>query len=115
MFNGTEQTAGNKPAKVAAALEKVKAAEPADAHLKRSGKSVTLTGTSDGLSDIWWVTYLTGADNTTKMPNPVTSVQQIGPWLGGRADIALPDCAAACVLIVQEAGFGKVLAAMPVR
>ncbi|MFN7180454.1 DUF1223 domain-containing protein [Hyphomonas sp.] len=115
VFNGAEQTAGNKPAKVAAALEKVKTAEPADVHLKRTGKAVTLTGTSDGLVDIWWVTYLTGADNTTKMPNPVTSVQQIGPWLGGRADITLPDCTATCVLIVQEAGFGKVLAAMPVR
>lgn len=115
VFNGTEQAAGNKPGKVAAALEKVATAAPADVRLKRSGKTVTLTGTSDGLADIWWVAYLTGTDNDTKMPNPVTGVQQIGPWLGGRAEIQLPDCVSACVLIVQEAGFGRVLAALPVR
>lgn len=115
VFNGIEQTAGNKPGKVAAAFGKATDAAPTDVRLKRSGQSATLTGSSEGLADIWWVTYLTGVDNDTKMPNPVTGVYQIGPWLGGRAEIALPDCVSACVLIVQEAGFGRVLATLPVR
>lgn len=115
VFNGIEQAAGNKPARVAGALEKAAAASRPDVRLQRSGKSVTLTGTSDGLADIWWIAYLAGNDNDTKMPNPVTGVQQIGPWLGGKAEIALPDCVSACVLVVQEAGFGRVLATLPVR
>lgn len=112
VYNGLEQAAGNKPAKVGAAMMKAEMATPTDVRLQRAGKRVVLTGQPDGLSDIWWVTYLAGDDNTTKMPNPVTSVRQIGPWLGGRAEIELPACASGCVLIVQEAGMGRVLASM---
>jgi len=112
VYNGLEQASGNKPAKVGAAMMKAEMAEPTDVRLKRSGKRVVLTGQPDGLSDIWWVAYLDADDNKTKMPNPVTSVHQIGPWLGGRAEIELPACRSGCVLIVQEAGMGRVLATM---
>jgi len=112
VYNGLEQAAGNKPTKVGAAMMKAEMAPPTDVHLQRSGKRVTLTGTSEGLADIWWVAYLNAEDNQTKMPNPVTSVRQIGPWLGGKADIELPVCESGCVLIVQEAGMGRVLATM---
>lgn len=112
VYNGLEQTAGNKPTKVGAALMKAGMAAPADVHLQRSGQRVTLTGQPGGLSDIWWVSYLDTDDNPTAMPNPVTSVRQIGPWLGGKAEIEMPACKSACVLIVQEAGMGRVLAAL---
>ena len=112
VYNGLEQTAGNKPAKVGAALMKAEMASPVDVHLQRSGKRVTLTGQPGGLADIWWVSYLETADNKTPMPNPVTSVRQIGPWLGGKAEIELPACESGCALIVQEAGMGRVLASM---
>lgn len=112
VYNGLEQTAGNKPAKVGAALMKAEMAAPVDVHLQRSGKRVTLTGQPGGLADIWWVSYLETADNKTPMPNPVTSVRQIGPWLGGKAEIELPACESGCALIVQEAGMGRVLASM---
>lgn len=115
VYNGLEQTPGNKPAKVAAAMEKAAAAGPADTRLRRMGDTVTLTGTPDGLADIWWIAYLAGDDNSTKMPNPVTSVRQIGPWLGGKAEITLPECESGCVLVVQEAGFGRVLATLSVH
>jgi hypothetical protein len=39
-------------------------------------------------------------------------VRQIGPWLGGKAEIDLPACVSGCALIVQEAGMGRVLATM---
>jgi hypothetical protein len=112
VYNGLEQASGNKPAKVGAAMKKAEMAEPTDVRLKRSGKRVVLTGQPDGLTDIWWVAYLAADDNKTKMPNPVTSVRQIGPWLGGKAEIELPVCESGCVLVVQEAGMGRVLATM---
>jgi hypothetical protein len=115
VFNGMEQTSGNKPTKVANAMAKAAMAPAIDVHLKRSGKTITLTGAPGELADIWWVAYLAGDDNTTKMPNPVTGVTQIGPWLGGKAEITLPDCESGCVLVVQEAGFGRVLAALPAQ
>ncbi len=112
VYNGLEQASGNKPAKVGAAMMKAEMAEPTNVRLQRSGKRVVLTGQPDGLADIWWVAYLDASDNTTKMPNPVTSVRQIGPWLGGKAEIELPACESGCVLVVQEAGMGRVLATM---
>jgi len=112
VYNGLEQAAGNKPAKVGAAMMKAEMAEPTDVRLQRTGKRVVLTGQPDGLADIWWVAYLDADDNKTKMPNPVRSVRQIGPWLGGKAEIELPACESGCVLVVQEAGMGRVLATM---
>ena len=112
VYNGLEQAAGNKPTKVGAAMQKALMAEPADVRFQRSGKRVVLTGQPDGLADIWWVAYLGEGDNKTKMINPVTSVRQIGPWLGGKAEIDLPSCESGCVLVVQEAGMGRVLATL---
>jgi hypothetical protein len=112
VYNGLEQAAGNKPTKVGAAMQKALMAEPADVRLQRSGKRVVLTGQPGGLADIWWVAYLDAGDNKTKMINPVTSVRQIGPWLGGKAEIELPACESGCVLVVQEAGMGRVLATL---
>lgn len=110
VYDGLEQAAGNKPTKVGAAMQKALMAEPSGVRLQRSGKRVVLTGQPDGLADIWWVAYLDAGDNKTKMINPVTSVRQIGPWLGGKAEIDLPACESGCVLVVQEAGMGRVLA-----
>lgn len=110
VYNGLEQAAGNKPTKVGAAIMKAEMAPAANVRLQRSGQRITLTGQPGALADIWWVAYLDGADNKTKMPNPVTSVKQIGPWLGGKAEIELPPCESGCVMIVQEAGMGRVLA-----
>ena len=112
VYNGIEQAAGNKPTKVGAAIMKAEMAEPANVRLQSTGKKVVLTGQPDGLADIWWVAYLDADDNETRMPNPVTSVRQIGPLLGGKAEIDLPACASGCALIVQEAGMGRVLATM---
>lgn len=110
VYNGLEQAAGNKPTKVGAAMQKAMMADPSGVRLQRSGKSIVLTGQPEGLADIWWVSYLDAGDNKTKMINPVTSVRQIGPWLGGKAEIDLPACESGCVLVVQEAGMGRVLA-----
>ena len=112
VYNGLEQAAGNKPTKVGAAMMKAEMAEPANVRLQSTGKKVVLTGQPDGLADIWWVAYLDADDNKTRMPNPVTSVRQIGPWLGGKAEIDLPSCESGCVLVVQEAGMGRVLATL---
>ena len=110
VYDGLEQAAGNKPTKVGAAMQKAMMAEPSGVRLQRSGKRIVLTGQPDGLADIWWVAYLDAGDNKTKMINPVTSIRQIGPWLGGKAEIDLPACESGCVLVVQEAGMGRVLA-----
>lgn len=116
VFNGREQAPGNKSSKVDAALSKMTALPASGIRLVRKADGrVSLKGEADGLVDLWWVSYLTDEDNDTKMPNPVTSARQIGPWIGGRADIDLPACASACMLIVQEAGFGPVLAVLDVR
>ena len=112
VYNGLTQAPGNKPAKVGAAMMKAEMAEPVNVKVQRSGQRVVLSGQPGGLSDIWWVSYIDADDNTTKMPNPVTSVRQLGPWLGGKAELALPACTSGCLLIVQEAGMGRVFAAM---
>lgn len=115
VFNGAEQAPGNKASRIDAALGKTKALPETGIMLIRKEGKVSLKGETRSLTDLWWVTYLAGADNTSKMPNPVTSARQIGPWLGGRANIELPACESGCMLIVQEAGFGPVLAVMDVR
>jgi hypothetical protein len=113
VYNGLEQCPGNKPGKVEAAISKVKK-EPAPAvTLVRKGDGVELDGKARDLTDIWYVDYLDGADNTTDMIHPVTQVTALGPWLGGRTQIALPVCHSHCAVIVQEAGFGPVLATLP--
>lgn len=116
VFNGAEQAPGNKASKVGRALGEAMALPKSGIALyPKAGNRVSLKGDTDSLTDLWWVTYLTDEDNQTKMPNPVTSARQIGPWLGGRADIELPACESGCMLIVQEAGFGPVLAVLDVR
>lgn len=116
VFNGTEQAPGNKASKVGRALGAAMAQPKSGIELyRKADNSVSLKGDTESLTDLWWVTYLTDEDHQTKMPNPVTSARQIGPWLGGRADIELPACESGCMLIVQEAGFGPVLAVLDVR
>lgn len=113
VYNGLEQCPGNKPGKVEAAIGKAKKETEPGVTLIRKGDGVQLDGKSPGLTDIWYVDYLDGADNTTDMVHPVTQVTALGPWLGGRTQIALPVCHSHCAVIVQEAGFGPVLATLP--
>ncbi len=115
VFNGVKQAPGNKASKVGTALAEAQAQPASGIRLVSKNGKVSLKGETGSLTDLWWVTYLKDEDNQTKMPNPVTSARQIGPWLGGRADIELPACESGCMLIVQEAGFGPVLAVMDVR
>ncbi len=112
IFGGRVQTAGNREQRVKAAIAEAQAARTSGISLSRSDRRVTLMGDPGGLTDIWWVTYLAGPANTTKMVNPVTSARQLGPWLGGKANLTLPACESGCALIVQEAGPGAVLAVM---
>lgn len=114
VYGGIEQCAGNKPKKVDAALATVKTAAASDVRLGRQGKALTLDGKPGMLTDIWWVTYLSGDANTTPMVNPVTAARSLGPWLGGKARIDMPACEASCALIVQEAGYGRVLSVLSV-
>lgn len=107
---GAEQAPANKTTRLSTAMGRALALPASSVILTRNGNRLTLDGKPEGLVDLWWVSYLADEDNKTDMPHPVTGARQIGPWLGGRADIELPDCVSACVLIVQEAGFGRVLA-----
>ena len=113
VYNGVEQCPGNKPAKVEASIEKAEGEAQAGVTLARTADAVVLSGKAPGLSDIWYIDYLDGDDNTTDMVHPVTKVTALGPWLGGRTQIALPVCHSHCAVVVQEAGFGPVLATLP--
>ena len=114
VYNGTEQCAGNKPGKVDSSISKAKQEPQKNVRLvRKSDDTIELSGTTTGLTDIWYVDYLDGDDNTTDMIHPVTRVTALGPWLGGRTQITLPPCQAHCAVIVQEAGFGPVFATLP--
>ena len=113
VYNGVEQCPGSKPAKVKTAIDKASKSAVSGVTLVRKADTVELNGKAPGLTDIWYVDYLDGEDNTTDMVHPVTQVTALGPWLGGRTQIALPVCHSHCAVIVQEAGFGPVLATMP--
>ncbi len=113
VYNGVEQCPGNKSTKVDSAISRARKESPEGVRLVRKGDEVELSGKAEGLTDIWYVDYLGGEDNTTDMVNPVTRVTALGPWLGGRTQIALPPCMSQCAVIVQEAGFGPVLATLP--
>lgn len=113
VYNGKEQCAGNKPGRVEDAIAKAKKEARSGVTLVRRADTVELDGKADGLTDIWYVDYLDGPDNTTEMVHPVTRVTALGPWLGGHTQIALPACQSHCAVIVQEAGFGPVLATLP--
>lgn len=116
VINGAEQAAGNKASRLISALDRALELPDSPVTVTREARKLKLDGDPGGLADVWWVSYLADADNTkSEMPHPVTAVRQIGPWLGGRADIDLPDCVSGCMLIVQEAGFGRVLAAADIR
>ena len=113
VYNGMEQCPGSKPGKVDTAIDKVKTETPDGVRLVRKANMVELSGKAPDLTDIWYVDYLDGADNTTEMVHPVTRVTALGPWLGGRTQVTLPACESHCAVIVQEAGFGPVLAVLP--
>lgn len=113
VYNGVEQCAGNKPGNVKAALEKAEAAGSSAVSVSLKGDKVALDGKARDLTDIWFIDYLDGEDNTTDMVHPVTRVEALGPWLGGHTELNLPECQSHCVIVVQEAGFGPVLATMP--
>ena len=115
VFAGSEHAAGNRTSRVEAALAKAEALPVSPVRIEQAAGRTSLNGDPGALADVWWVSYLSGPDNETEMVNPVTAVRQIGPWLGGRADIDLPECESGCALIVQEAGFGRVLAVMDAR
>ncbi len=115
VFAGREQCAGNRRQRIMAALDRASAAASAGVEIRRSGARVSLDGQTENLAEIWWVSFLKGAANTTDMVNPVVAAVSLGPWLGGRADIELPDCESGCALIVQEAGIGPVLAVYAVK
>ncbi len=113
VYNGVEQCAGNKLAKVEAAIGKAESGPSSGVTLQLKGDGVELNGKAKGLTDIWLVDYLDGDDNTTDMVRPVTRVTALGPWLGGRTTLPLPHCESGCALVIQEAGFGPVLATLP--
>lgn len=113
VYNGIEQCPGNKPRKVDTAIAQARKDAPQGVRLVLKGDGVELSGKANGLTDIWYVDYLDGDDNTTDMVHPVTQVTALGPWLGGRTQITLPNCQSHCAVIVQEAGFGPVLATLP--
>lgn len=116
VINGSDHAAGNKANRLISALDRALNLPESAVTVTRNAGKLRLDGEPGGLADVWWVSYLSDGDNTkSDMPHPVTSVRQIGPWLGGRADIDLPDCVSGCMLIVQEAGFGRVLAAADIR
>ena len=115
VYNGVEQCPGTKVGKVETAISKAEDESPAGVTLVRKANMVELSGKATGLTDIWYVDYLDGADNTTDMVHPVTHVTALGPWLGGRTQISLPACNSHCAVIVQEAGFGPVLATLPLE
>lgn len=114
VYDGAFQCAGNKPAHVEARLKDARAAAESGVTLTLREAGIELNGETDGLVDIWRVDFLDGADNTTKMVNPVTAVTALSPWLGGRTVLKMPACASGCAIVVQEAGFGRVLAALDV-
>ncbi len=113
VIDGQLQVPGNRPGRLASAVSEAVGNPVSGINIAQAPGGLTLEGSPGSLTDLWWVTYLAGDDNTSAMPNPVTSVRQIGPWLGGRANITLPGCDSGCVLIVQEAGFGRILAIEP--
>nr|WP_321360119.1 DUF1223 domain-containing protein [uncultured Hyphomonas sp.] len=115
VYNGVEQCPGNRPRKVESAISKARKETPDGVHLVRKGDGVELSGKAKDLTDIWYVDYLDGADNTTDMVHPVTRVTALGPWLGGRTTVSLPPCDSHCAVIVQDAGFGPVLATLPLN
>ena len=112
VYNGVEQCPGNKLPQVESALERTNRVAPSPAHLTRNGGKIELTGNVKELTDIFVIDYLDGDANPTDMVHPVTHVTSIGPWLGGRGEIDPSVCKSTCALVVQEAGFGRVLAAM---
>lgn len=115
VYNGVEQCPGTKAGKVKTSINKAESESPTGVTLVRKANTVELSGKAPDLADIWYVDYLDGADNTTDMVHPVTHVTPLGPWLGGRTQIALPACNSHCAVIVQEAGFGPVLATLPLE
>ena len=114
VYNGLEQCPGSKPAQVESALRRVSTADPSPARLARKGEKIELTGSVTDLTDIFVIDYLDGDANPTNMVHPVTHVTSIGPWIGGRVEIDPSVCKTTCALVVQEAGFGRVLAAMDI-
>ena len=114
VFDGIEQCAGNRAKRVQKALESLddSVANVVDARIE--GDQVVLEGEVGGLADIWLVHFLGVEDNTSDMVNPVTQVEDLGPWLGDRLQLDKPACPSGCVLIVQDAGVGPVRATLPI-
>ena len=111
VYNGIEQCPGNKPRNVNAAVLKVNGKKARRARLTSTGEQWRLSGEVEQSAEIWFVEYLSDRANSTDMLNPVTEVTLLGSWSGADTALTLPVCKNSCAVVVQETGYGAVLAA----
>ena len=78
------------------------------------GKRFAVDGALPAPADIHLVSYVPEEDAFNGMVNPVVSTRKLGVWTGGPVTFSY-TCERACAVIVQERGFGQVLAARPLQ
>ena len=74
--------------------------------------SFRLNGHASRPASVQLIEYLPETASSTGMVNPVVETTSLGLWTGGQVTYSY-QCETACAVIVQEQGFGKVLAASP--
>jgi hypothetical protein len=110
-YDGAKECPGTKKRQVRKQIERrLDARTDAPPELVWDGSSLQVIGTSPEALELVKVEYLTGDANTTAMVNPVTKVDSLGLWVGGREPVEIA-CDQACAVILQEQDSGEVISA----
>lgn len=117
VYDGRRQCAGNKRQRVETALRHVKkeAPDPGPVSMTRTADGILINGDVSRLSDVFLIEFLEGEANPTEMVRPVTSAKVISQWIGGPLQIDVSACQRTCLVVVQAAGHGEVLASLRMR
>lgn len=115
VFDGKEQGAGSRMELVKSNLEAVSQDASSGVELSNSDGGITISGPEGTAGDVYIIHYLEGEANPSRMLNPVSDVKRLLYWAGEDLRIDASICHGSCVMVVQERGFGDVLATMPLR
>lgn len=115
VFDGKSQGAGSRTAIVMSHLEAVSRVAPSGVRVSNSDGGITITGPEGAAGDVFIIHYLEGEANPSKMVNPVSEVKRLLYWAGEDLRIDASICRGSCAIVVQERGFGDVLATLPLH
>ncbi len=112
VFDGKTQSVGSRAELVLDNIDAAGQTSPSGVELANTAGGISISGPEGAEGDVYIIHYLQGESNPSRMINPVSEVKRLLYWAGEDLRIDASICHGSCVVVVQERGFGKVLATM---